>query len=106
MNRLQKRKIRKQVRFSCYKKIHKKSGNWEYIKVNSMRFKCKSNNYQGSLPLESRSFKWEYQGEWDINKYNNLEDEIEAVAPPTIEIPDVVEQKPKTRRTRKKKVDE
>lgn len=106
-NRLKKRKVRKQVRYSCYKRINKISGIWEYIRVNSMRFNCKSNNYKGTLPLQTRNYIFEYIGEWDKSKYSNIEDEIEAVQPPSIEIPDELPAKPKTtRRTRKKKAED
>lgn len=109
-NRLRKRNVRKQTRYSCYKRIHIPSGFWEYIKVNSMRFYCKSNNYKGAQPLNpiSKKYRFEYVGAWEDGKYSNLDDEIQAVEPPTIEnakdeivIPDVI--KPKTTRTRRKK---
>ena len=114
-NRLRKRSVRKQTRFSCYKRIHIPSGMWEYIRVNSMRFSCKSNNFTGTVPLNpiTKKYRFEYMGPWDKAKYSNVEEEIEAVEPPMIEqeqeeilIPDSI--KPKTtRRTRtKKKTDE
>jgi len=114
-NRLRKRSVKRQVKDSCYRRIHIPSGMWEFIKVNAMRFNCKSNGYKGQQDLNpvTAKYRFEYVGEWDKAKYSNVEDEIEAVEPPKIEkksdqieIPEMIEKPKTTRRTRKKKEDE
>ena len=72
--------------YSKDKRIHKLSNTWEYIKVNSDRFHCQSNNFTGVLPLTTRNYVFEYVGPWVIGKYDNIESD-EPIKPPTIEVP-------------------
>ncbi len=113
-NRLSKRKLKKRAQYSCYKRIHKLSSTWEYIKINSDRFKCQSNNFTGVLPLVTRNYVFEYVGPWVRGKYDNIESD-EAIKPPTIQIPKKEEEeitipdsiiKPKRTRKTKPKADE